>query len=139
MTTGRADFLMILLPNGQVLAAGSGGNSTSAELYNPTTGTWTATGDTQSQLFGDAVVLLQNGEVYAPSPPVGGASSPIALLQNGDVWTAGDVNGESLYDPSTTSGPRSPRRRARRSRKVARVLRQRSIPGSSWSRAALPK
>jgi len=116
MTTGRADFLMILLPNGEVLAAGDAGTSTSAELYNPATGTWTATGSMMSQEFGDAVVLLQNGEVYSPSinlynpstgswtttssPPVGG-SAPIALLPNGDVWTAGGVQGESLYNPST--------------------------------------
>jgi hypothetical protein len=116
MTTGRAHFLMILLPNGEVLAAGDAGSSTSAELYNPATGTWTPTGNTLSQVFGDAVVVLQNGEVYSPSvnlynpstgtwtttssPPVGG-SAPIALLPNGDVWTAGGVQGESLYNPST--------------------------------------
>jgi len=116
MTASRANFLMILLPNGQVLAAGDGGSSNSAELYDPATGTWTPTGNALSQIFGDAVVLLHNGEVYAPSinlynpaigtwsttssPPVGGGA-PIALLPNGDVWTAGTVQGESLYDPST--------------------------------------
>jgi hypothetical protein len=116
MTSGRANFLMILLPNGEVLAAGDGGSSNSAELYNPATGTWTPTGNVLGQINGNAGVLLNNGKVYAQainlydpatgtwsttsSPPVGG-SSPITLLQNGDVFTSGDVNGESLYDPST--------------------------------------
>jgi len=115
MATSRADFLMILLPNGEVLAAGGGGSSTSAELYDPATGTWTATQNMPSSSFSDAAVLLQNGDVYSPSvnlyhpatgtwtttsaPPVGG--SPIALLPNGNVWTAGSLQGESLYNPST--------------------------------------
>src|SRR5260370_27452629 len=100
MTTGRAHFLMILLPNGDVLAAGDGGSATSAELYNPATGTWTPTGNTLSQVFGDAVVLLQTGEVYAPSvnlynpstatwtttssPPVG-VSCTLALVPAADI------------------------------------------------------
>lgn len=116
MATGRADFLMILLPNGRVLAAGGGGSSTSAELYDPAVGTWTATGNMPSPGYSDAAVLLQNGEVYSSSanlynpvagtwttasaPPVGG-STPIALLPNGNVWTAGSAQGESLYNPST--------------------------------------
>jgi hypothetical protein len=45
---------------------------------NPACGTWTTTS----------------------SPPVGG-SALIALLPNGDVWTAGSIQGESLYNPST--------------------------------------
>lgn len=114
MTAARADFLMILLPNGEVLAAGDSGSSTTAELYNPATATWTATADMPSASFGNAAALLQNGQVFSPSDnlynattgtwtttnssPVG-ASVPIALLVNGNVWTAGSVQGESLYNP----------------------------------------
>jgi len=115
MTTGRASFLMVLLPNGQVLAAGGDGFLTSAELYNPVTGTWTVTG---SMTIGNDTnwgVLLQNGEVfnlvelYNPSTgtwsttardPIG-ASAPVAQLPNGDVFAAGGIQGNSIYHPST--------------------------------------
>jgi len=76
---------------------------------------WNATGNMPGPGFGDAAVLLRNGDVYSPTvnlystsngtwtttsaPPVGG--SPIALLPNGNVWTAGSSQGESLYNPST--------------------------------------
>jgi hypothetical protein len=98
--------------------------------------------NTLSQVFGDAVVVIQNGEVYSPSvnlynpstgtwtttssPPVGG-SAPIALLPNGDVWTVGDVQGESLYNPSTNQWTTFARRRAQRLRKIARMPPQREM------------
>lgn len=112
MTTARASFGMILLPNGQVLAAG-GGQLTSAELYNPATGTWTATGNMING--GNTLVLLLNGEVfdfnelYNPSSgtwtatahdPIG-AFAPVVLLPNGDVFFGGDIQGNSIYHPST--------------------------------------
>jgi Kelch motif len=46
MTTGRESFIMALLSNGEVLAAGGddgNGAMNTAEIYNPATGTWTAT------------------------------------------------------------------------------------------------
>ena len=110
MTTERNSFLMILLPNGQVLAAG-GGQLTSA-------GTWTATGCMISG--GGAGVLLQNGDVFALtelySPTTGtwastardpiGVGLPIAPLPTGDVFAGGGIQAEtngiaSLLDPST--------------------------------------
>jgi len=117
MITGRESFALILLANGEVLAAGgfSNGPISNAELYNPATGAWTSTGSMNGGVNNDAAVLLPNGEVFASndlynpttgtwtktsSPPVCGCA-PIALLQNGDVWTAGNVQGESFYDPST--------------------------------------
>jgi N-acetylneuraminic acid mutarotase len=119
MTTGRVDFDLTLLSNGEALAAGgfNNGSLSSAELYNPATGTWTATGSITGGITDDdAAVLLPNGKVYAASvnlynpstgtwttiskPSVGGLV-PITLLPNGDVWTGGNVQGESLYNPTT--------------------------------------
>ena len=58
-----------LLPNGKVLvAAGSGGNNnslkyTSAELYDPASGTWTATGSLSTGRGMHTATLLPNGKV----------------------------------------------------------------------------
>lgn len=80
MSTGRYDFALTVLPNGEVLAAGGtncgGGGLTSAELYNPSTGTWTATGNMTLGNETNWAVLLQNGEVFV-------------------VWN------DNLYQPST--------------------------------------
>jgi len=71
MSTGRYLHTATLLPNGQVLVAG-GGNGTgigsllslsSAELYHPATGTWTATGSMNFPRFGQPAWLLPNGQV----------------------------------------------------------------------------
>ena len=116
MTTGRAGFVMKLLPNGQVLAAGGDGFLTSAELNNPATGTWTATGSMTVGNDTNWAVLLQNGEVFVLNdnlynPSTGTwtatardpifASAPLALLPNGDVFAAGGIQGNSIYHPST--------------------------------------
>jgi WD40 repeat protein len=56
-----------LLPNGKVLVAG-GGNSnsilTSAELYDPASGTWSATGSFATPRSGHTATLLSNGKVF---------------------------------------------------------------------------
>mgnify|MGYP006266750781 CR=1 FL=1 len=69
MTATREEHAAVLLANGNVLASG-GNNKTlttqtplaSAELYNPTTGTWTATGSMNSVRVGHTSTLLQNGK-----------------------------------------------------------------------------
>src|SRR5215469_3634453 len=74
LVTPRQSHAAVLLPNGQVLVAGGlAWNSTlfglysiaSAELYNPVTGTWQATGsmhtsrdDFAAELLGDGTVLV---------------------------------------------------------------------------------
>jgi hypothetical protein len=75
-----------LLPNGKVLVAGGDFNLASAELYDPASGTWTATGS-----------LAIGREVYTAT-----------LLPNGKVLVAGGVAGGStflasaeLYDPAS--------------------------------------
>ncbi len=130
-SVSRSGDSALLLPNGEVLVAGGNDmNATgapalaSAELYNPSTGTWTATGSMTRARTGFALVLLQNGEVLAaggdqapgsgiPStaelynPATGtwtatgnmttSASGSAVVLQNGDVF----VDDIDIYDPST--------------------------------------
>jgi hypothetical protein len=70
MTATREEHTAVLLANGNVLA--SGGNKitltaqtplASAELYNPATGTWTATGSMSHARSGHTSTVLHNGNV----------------------------------------------------------------------------
>ena len=68
MKEARCYHTATLLPNGQVLVAGgeaaafNADSLASAELYNPSAGTWQATGSLNVSRYGAATVLLQNGE-----------------------------------------------------------------------------
>ena len=123
MTTARSAKL-VLLPSGKVLAAGGdvlppGGDvntPNTAELYDPASGTWTATGSMTTGGFGRNAVLLENGlvlaagqtgnlaaDLYNPSTGTWSATTPpmspsnyAALLPDGEVWSAGIV-----YDPAS--------------------------------------
>jgi len=79
---------VVLLNNGEVLKVGykwGGGNSTVAELYNPSTGQWTETGNLLVGRYVTKLVLLQNGNV---------------LMIGGDQW--GNVVADcEIYNPST--------------------------------------
>jgi PKD repeat protein len=83
-----------LLPNGKVLVAGGGaadfGMTASAELYDPSTGVWSATGDMPTPHFGHTATLLDTGLVLVAS---GGAS-------------ANDTSPQfacALYDPAAST------------------------------------
>jgi hypothetical protein len=98
MTVSRAEATATLLPNGKVLIAGgiSGGYSfiptASAELYDPSSGTFAPTGSMAVPRFAHSATLLPNGDV---------------LIAGGDtaLGTFGTATAE-LYDP--TSGTFSP-------------------------------
>ena len=86
-----------MLPNGKVLVAGgvNGGVSlASAELYDPASGTWTATGSLGAARYLHTATLLPNGKV---------------LVAGGVNDTNGTLASAELYDPasgnwSTTGG-----------------------------------
>jgi Galactose oxidase, central domain len=72
MSTARYEHTATLLGNGEVLVTGgssgpAGGGGTvslaSAELYNPSTGTWSTTGSMPLAVESPGAALLQNGEV----------------------------------------------------------------------------
>jgi N-acetylneuraminic acid mutarotase len=119
MHVGRESQTATLLTDGEVLVAGGlneGGGSgfpttyASAELYNPTFGTWSVTSSMDRARSGHTATLLNSGwvlvtgggtsssEIYEPGPavwvPTGSLSTArsgqgAALLGNGDVLVAG--------------------------------------------------
>jgi len=94
MTTSRADHTATLLANGQVLlGAGSTGRSINeavtdtAELFDPATNRFIATGNLSAPRHKHAAVRLRDGKVLM----IGGADSRLR----------GIYNSAELYDPAT--------------------------------------
>jgi Kelch motif len=129
MTTARTGQSATLLPNGQVLVAGgynpSNSYLASAELYNPATGTFSATGSMTTARIGQTGTLLSIGEVlvagggnssgyqasaelYNPATGIFSATgsmitaqfAPATLLPNGQVLVAG---GNSPSGPTASA------------------------------------
>jgi hypothetical protein len=96
MTTARENHTATLLPNGQVLIAGGADASgaarpplSSAELYNPATGTFTATSQGMiTSRFYHTATLLPDGQV---------------LISGGEKDTTGSslIDTAELYNPAT--------------------------------------
>jgi N-acetylneuraminic acid mutarotase len=110
MTTARTDQVAALLSNGKVLVAGGFGPLTatthgalaSADIYDPSTRKWAATGSLMTaRAQGPAVALLGDGQVLvAGGSDIGDTSPPLASTE--------------LYDPnsgtwSTTGNLTTPR------------------------------
>ncbi|MCP4660141.1 MAG: hypothetical protein GY856_32465, partial [bacterium] len=76
-----------LLPSGKLLVAGgeSGGDLSSTELYDPSTGTWESTGGLVTPRHSYTATLLPSGKVLA----TGGSNA------------GGHLSSTELYDPST--------------------------------------
>ncbi len=98
MTTGRAWHTATLLPDGRVLL--TGGYDISAELYDPASGAFSATGSLPADLSNQTASLLADGRVLVAGGGPGG--SPLALAE--------------LYDPgNATFSPTGPMTVARAS------------------------
>jgi hypothetical protein len=88
MVSTREEHTAVLLANGNVLV--SGGNKltstsstplSSAELYNPATGTWTATGSMSNARSGHTSTVLTNGYVLNC-----GGSNAVNELNSSDIY-----------------------------------------------------
>jgi N-acetylneuraminic acid mutarotase len=83
-----------LLPDGTVLVAGGDGRTgplASAEVYEPSTGSWTATGSMIEARYGHTATLLSDGRVLV----AGGA----AIFTDGDVSGPDPLASAELFDP----------------------------------------
>ena len=89
MTATRVEHTAVLLSNGKVLV--SGGNYqtvngatplASAELYNPATGTWSATGSMNNARAGHTSTVLHNGNVVTA-----GGSDAVNELDSAELYT----------------------------------------------------
>jgi hypothetical protein len=125
MSTARQGHTATLLPSGTVLVeAGLGNHGTlgSAELYDPATGIWTATGNLGHKHYDHSATLLRSGkvlvaggfkagsalrsaEVYDPATGSWTETASLAarrdthtatLLSSGKVLVAGGIDGDSL-------------------------------------------
>jgi Tol biopolymer transport system component len=98
MITPRAAATATLLPDGKVLVAGGdndspgdGSGSHAAELYDPGTGTWTATGSMSTPRQNHTATLLPDGRVLVVGgyDPGGGQRAVAELYDPGSgTWTA---------------------------------------------------
>jgi PKD repeat protein/N-acetylneuraminic acid mutarotase len=94
---GRAQHTATLLPNGKVLVTGgfitdhTQGSTATAELYDPQTGTWTATGSMTTARALHSATLLPNGMVLV----VGGRAATWVGWWDKTLKTA------ELYNPAT--------------------------------------
>jgi WD40 repeat protein len=127
MTIPREGHQAVLLADGRVLVHGGNLSSSSAEIYDPESGTWTRTASTMTEratltLLGDGRILATGGnepdngapaasaEIYDPETGVWSATGSMitarightaTLLADGTVLVAGgtDDGSAELYDP----------------------------------------
>ncbi|MBX0328115.1 hypothetical protein K2Z83_10540 [Oscillochloris sp. ZM17-4] len=90
LASARTDHTATLLASGQVLVVGGSGSSgylSSAELYDPATGNWSATGSLATARRRHTATLLASGQVLV----VGGSDG------------SGYLSSAEVYDPTTGS------------------------------------
>jgi hypothetical protein len=113
MTQPRCHHSATLLPNGEVLVAGgadsldnSPDTTDTAELYNPTTGTWQTAGSLKTSRASQ-VALLENGQVLVAGGynTSNGTTTGLASAQPYDLstgsWSPTASMRLALYSPTT--------------------------------------
>ena len=116
LSAATSEHTATLLPNGKVLVAGGvngdifefGSILANAELYDPTSGTWTATGSLGAARGEHTATLLPNGKVLV----AGGVSNSYSFLVNAELydpasgtWTATGSLGAARSDHTATLLP----------------------------------
>jgi hypothetical protein len=99
-----------LLPSGKVLvAAGLSGPGSlpdaSAELYDPASGTWTATGSLNTARYIHTATLLPNGKVLVAGGQNGDLASAELYDPASGTWTATGSLNTARYDHTATLLP----------------------------------
>jgi large repetitive protein len=129
MITGRAEHTATLLPDGTVLVAGGVADNreetilASAELYDPTTGTWTATGSMTSPRSQHTATLLRNGKVLVTGGYCDGATPLCRSSVPAEAWDPdGAMATAELYDPTTHKWTATGRMITARSHHTATLL-----------------
>ncbi|WNG26503.1 DUF5011 domain-containing protein [Cystobacter fuscus] len=103
MSTPRYDHTAVVLPDGKVLVAGggasesSGGALASAELYDPTTRQWSATGSLLAARRNHTMTLLPGLGVLV----TGGVGTDGALLSSAELYTSSTGTWTSVGDLAT--------------------------------------
>ena len=111
LTAGRSEQISILLGNNKVLVAGGTTNGTlpvkTAELYNPDTNTWSATGSMGVARRGHTATLLLDGKILVTGGFDGTVESPTAEIYDPatGIWTATGAMGRGRkYHTATRLG-----------------------------------
>jgi N-acetylneuraminic acid mutarotase len=112
LAQARFGYTATLLPNGQVLVAGGNDSVSgfhelsSAELYDPATETWRATGSLAQARQSHTATLLRNGQVLVVGGYNGTSLSSAELYDpRTRIWTATGSMGTSRNVPSATLLP----------------------------------
>jgi hypothetical protein len=129
MITGRAEHTATLLPDGTVLIAGGVADNreetvlASAELYDPTTGTWTATGSMTNPRSQHTATLLHNGKVLVTGGYCDGATPQCVSSVPAGAWDPdGAMATAELYDPRSHTWTATGRMITARSKHTATLL-----------------